>query len=98
MIDDKPIGEYDVQELRQQIGYVMQEPVLFSKTIKENIKFGKLNATDEEVYIAAEKSNCIDFIEGAISKDEVGADLDAEIRKLMEQQDYDSNIILEKAL
>ena len=55
---------YDVQALRHQIGYVMQEPVLFNKTIKENILFGKPGASDEEVYLAAQKANCIDFIEG----------------------------------
>ena len=42
----------------------MQEPVLFNKTIKENILFGKPGASDEEVYLAAQKANCIDFIEG----------------------------------
>ena len=53
LIDGQSISKYDVKALRHQIGYVMQEPVLFNKTIKENIKFGKLNATDEEVYLAA---------------------------------------------
>ena len=64
LIDGTEISQYDVRALRKQIGYVMQEPVLFNKTIKENIMYGKLDATDEEVYIAADKANCIDFIEG----------------------------------
>ena len=70
MIDDIDIDKYDVHALRQSIGYVMQEPVLFNKSIKENIKYGKMDATDEEIYIAADKANCIDFIEGNISKGE----------------------------
>ena len=41
----------------------MQEPVLFNTTIKENILFGKPDATDEEVYIAAQKANALQFIE-----------------------------------
>jgi len=44
LIDGKNINEYDIAELRKQIGYVMQEPVLFNATIKENILFGKLDA------------------------------------------------------
>jgi ABC-type multidrug transport system fused ATPase/permease subunit len=71
-IDGKDISMYDVKALRHQIGYVMQEPVLFNKTIKENILFGKPGATDEEVYLAAQKANCIDFIEG--TDKEVNAD------------------------
>ena len=53
LIDDKDIDEYDVLSLRHQIGYVMQEPILFNTDIKTNIQFGKPDATDEEVYIAA---------------------------------------------
>jgi len=45
------------------MGYVMQEPVLFNTDIKTNIKFGKPDATDEEVYIAAQKANALQFIE-----------------------------------
>lgn len=45
------------------MGYVMQEPVLFNTTIKQNILFGKPGATDEEVYIAALKANALQFIE-----------------------------------
>ena len=41
----------------------MQEPVLFNKSIKDNIKFGKPDATDQEVYEAAKKANCLQFIE-----------------------------------
>ena len=53
LVDGKNIDQYDVIAMRRQIGYVMQEPVLFNKTIKENILFGKQDATDEEVYVAA---------------------------------------------
>ena len=37
----------------------MQEPILFNKDIKTNILFGKLDATDEEVYLAAQKANAL---------------------------------------
>ena len=54
---------YDVHALREQCGYVMQEPLLFNQDIKTNIRFGKPDATDEEVYIAAKKANALQFIE-----------------------------------
>ena len=64
-IDGEDLGDYNALSLRRQIGYVMQEPILFSRTIKENILYGKLDATDEEVYKAALNANAIGFIEGA---------------------------------
>mmetsp|Transcript_33800 Transcript_33800/g.44621 ORF Transcript_33800/g.44621 Transcript_33800/m.44621 type:complete len:96 (-) Transcript_33800:1031-1318(-) len=53
LIDGQDLDNYDVLKLREQCGYVMQEPVLFNSDIKTNIRFGKPEATDEEVYIAA---------------------------------------------
>ena len=58
-IDGIPLSRYDVHALREQCGYVMQEPVLFNTTIKNNILFGKPDATDEEIYIAAKKANAL---------------------------------------
>jgi len=63
-IDDLPLERYDVLALRNQIGYVMQEPLLFNTTIKKNILFGKPDATDEEIYVAAQKANALGFILG----------------------------------
>jgi ABC-type multidrug transport system fused ATPase/permease subunit len=40
LIDGIPIEDYDILELRKQIGYVMQEPVLFNMSIKDNILYG----------------------------------------------------------
>jgi ABC-type multidrug transport system fused ATPase/permease subunit len=48
--------------LRNQIGIVSQEPILFATTIAENIRFGKENATDEEIINAAKNANAHDFI------------------------------------
>lgn len=45
-----PIEQLYLEELRQKIAYVPQDQMLFSKTIRENIQFGKENATDEEIY------------------------------------------------
>ena len=45
-IDGEDLSDYNALSLRRQIGFVMQEPILFNKTIKENILYGKLDATD----------------------------------------------------
>jgi ATP-binding cassette subfamily B (MDR/TAP) protein 1 len=49
MIDGKDISEYNIKELRKQIGFVMQEPLLFNTTIKENILYGNPEASDLRV-------------------------------------------------
>lgn len=53
LVDDKPIDEHNLMSLRKAIGYVPQDAFLFSDSIKNNIKFGKEDATDEEVISAA---------------------------------------------
>ena len=56
------INKIKKDDLRRSIGMVLQETSLFTGTVKENIKFGKLDATDEEVYEAAKIANAYDFI------------------------------------
>ncbi|CDW72274.1 abc transporter [Stylonychia lemnae] len=63
LIDGLDINKLNIQSLRRQIGYVMQEPMLFDTTIKENIRYGNSEATDQQVYIAAQLSNALQFIE-----------------------------------
>lgn len=48
-VDGKNVNSYDVEELRSKIGFVMQKAVLFSGTVRDNIKWGKKNATDKEI-------------------------------------------------
>ena len=54
--------EYKIQPLRDQIGYVLQDTVLFRGTIRENIAFGRPNATKEEIVEAARLANADEFI------------------------------------
>jgi ATP-binding cassette, subfamily B, multidrug efflux pump len=56
LIDGKKIDEVNLFDLRNSIGIVPQDAFLFSDTIKNNIKFGKENATDEEVIMAAKQA------------------------------------------
>jgi len=53
LIDDREITQTNLNNLRESIGYVPQDAFLFSDTIKNNVKFGKENATDDEVIEAA---------------------------------------------
>ncbi|HOO73777.1 MAG TPA: ABC transporter ATP-binding protein, partial [Tepiditoga sp.] len=62
-IDDTDISKTDVESMRSQMGIMLQDTFLFSSTIKENIRYGKLNATDEEVKKAAETVGIDKFIE-----------------------------------
>lgn len=51
-----------MKSLRQNIGIVQQEPLLFNETIKSNILFGDMNASDDKVKKAAEQANAMGFI------------------------------------
>ncbi|GLJ41488.1 hypothetical protein SUGI_0858610 [Cryptomeria japonica] len=62
LVDGLDIKGLNTMWLRQQIGLVSQEPVLFSTSIKENILYGKEDANEEEVMAAAKASNAHDFI------------------------------------
>lgn len=63
LINNKSIKEYNITHLRQNIGIVPQEVILFGGTIKENILYGNPNASEEELIEAARKSNSLEFIE-----------------------------------
>ena len=62
-IDGLDIRDVTAKSLREQIGIVSQETVLFSTTVMENIRYGRLDATDEEVIAAAKAANADNFIQ-----------------------------------
>lgn len=62
LVDGKDIREFNVQSLRRQIGIVMQDNILFSGTIADNIKYGRPGATAAEIKEAARAANAHDFI------------------------------------
>ncbi|MGO1057505.1 ABC transporter ATP-binding protein [Planococcus sp. FY231025] len=61
-LDGTPIEAMPRETLRSQIAFVLQDPFLFEATVRENIRYGQLDATDEEVVEAARKANAHDFI------------------------------------
>jgi ATP-binding cassette, subfamily B, multidrug efflux pump len=62
LIDDKNVKNVELESLRSQMGIMLQDTFLFSTTIKENIRYGKLDATDDEVIAAAKAVSAHDFI------------------------------------
>jgi ATP-binding cassette, subfamily B, bacterial len=62
LIDGQDIREYTLNSLRQQISVVLQDSVLFAVSVRENIAYGKLGATDKEVEQAAKLANAHEFI------------------------------------
>lgn len=62
LFDGKDIRDIELHALRKQVGIVLQDSVLFSGTIRENIAFGKPEATEEEIISAAKQANIHDFI------------------------------------
>lgn len=63
LLDDKNLKEYEVEELRNLIGYVAQSPLLFTGSIAENIKFGKEDSTKEEIIQAAKDAQIHETIQ-----------------------------------
>lgn len=63
-IDGHDLREIELYSLRKQIGVVLQESILFHTTLRENLRYGKLDATDEEVLGALEAANLTHVVEG----------------------------------
>ena len=62
LIDGVNIRDYNVQDLRVQMGHVMQEPTLFNYSIKENILYGNCQAKNSLILKCSEIPNVMDFI------------------------------------
>lgn len=63
-IDGQDIRDVTQESLRENIAYVPQEPMLFHRSLRENISYGKPNATEDEILAAAKQANALDFIKG----------------------------------
>ncbi|KAF2338158.1 ABC transporter ATP-binding protein [Flavobacterium tistrianum] len=63
-VDGKNIYDYDLENLRGNMSIVPQDVILFGGTIRENIAYGKPDATDEEIMQAAKQANAFNFVDG----------------------------------
>jgi ABC-type multidrug transport system fused ATPase/permease subunit len=68
LLDGRDISTLTLKSLRRQVSIVLQEPLLFSGTIADNIRYGRLDATEDEVRIAARAANIHEFIVGLPQK------------------------------
>ncbi|MBW4891515.1 ATP-binding cassette domain-containing protein [Mucilaginibacter sp. HMF5004] len=64
MFDGKPASAYDLTDIRNQVAVVPQDVMLFGGTIRENIAYGKLSATEDEIIRAAKQANAHEFVSG----------------------------------
>ena len=63
LIDEQDIANTTLDSLRKQVALIPQDPSLFHRTLKENIAYGRLEASHEEIIDAARKAHCLEFIE-----------------------------------
>lgn len=63
MIEGKPLDQWQLKDLRSQFALVPQQPVLFSANVWENLKYGRPDATEAEVFAAAKAANADEFIQ-----------------------------------
>lgn len=68
LVNGRDVRDYDLTELRDKIGVVMQKAVLFQGTIAENLRWGKPDVTDEELWHAIEVAQATDVVEGKEGK------------------------------
>jgi ATP-binding cassette subfamily B protein len=62
LIDSQDISQVKQQSLRETVAYVSQEPLLFHRTLRENISYGKPDASDDDILEAAKKAHAFEFI------------------------------------
>ncbi len=62
LIDNQDLSKITLESLRRQVALIPQDPILFHRTLKENILYGNPNATDDEIFKAAELAHCDKFI------------------------------------
>lgn len=62
LVDGRPVADYKLKNLRKHIGFVLQEPFLFSTSIRENIAYGNPDVTGEQIIDAAKRAQAHDFI------------------------------------
>jgi ATP-binding cassette subfamily B protein len=63
LIDDQEVAGVTLESLRRQIALIPQDPVLFHRTVRENIAYGKPDATEDELLYAAKLAHCDEFIQ-----------------------------------
>ena len=87
LIDGVDIKTYNIKELRERMGLVMQEPTLFNYTIKENILYGNTKASNLEIKTAVDIANAAEFIESS-ELDKAFDDSAISLKQAFESESY----------
>jgi len=82
-LDGRNIKDYDLHYLRRLFGVVSQEPVLFNASFRENIQYNRFDVSEQDIRLAAQKANALQFIEGneAIEDPNKGQDENEDLKK-----------------
>lgn len=64
IIDGIEVDRWNINHLRKTIGVVSQEPILFDTTIEENIRYGRENISESDIWKVLKKANAHDFVKG----------------------------------
>lgn len=92
LIDGVDVKTMNVVQLRRRLGLVMQEPLLFNYSLAENILYGRLDASNEDIKQAAQTANALGFIEdNALSK--AFDDNPTSLKMALESHEYKSNAV-----
>lgn len=92
LIDGVEIKDYNIRELRQRMGLVMQEPTLFNYTVKENVLYGNQAASNQQIVDACEISNSRVFVESEELEYAIEDNV-ASLRRAMENEVYKAKLI-----
>jgi len=92
LIDGRDIRKYNILNLRQRMGLVMQESTLFNYSVKENILYGNLLATNEDIVNAAEIANAREFIESDTLQHQL-VDDPTQLLNLMKSSEYKAQVL-----
>jgi len=94
LIDDVDVKDYNIGDLRRAMGLVMQEPALFNFSIKDNILYGTLEASNQEIRGAAEIANALEFVE-TNELSEAFEDKPGSLLKALQSKAYKDQVIKE---
>lgn len=92
LIDGVNVKLYNINELREKMGLVMQEPILFNYSIRENILYGKVKAANSEITSASEVANALEFIQGDELSLTVEDDVN-QLQKAMEDVNFKAQLV-----
>ena len=94
LIDGLDVRRYNISELRERMGLVMQEPTLFNYSVKENVLYGKPSASNAEVVAAVQVANARQFVESNTLEHRI-ADEPESLRSNWQSGEYKAQLVEE---